>query len=79
MCFSLVGSDTGHKLQVGEFADGWNFTSTNKKDCVSASGNGCDNTLCEADEVFSESVGPDVLVRPSYEVTGHSLEYRHLI
>ena len=82
MCFSLVGSDSGHKLGVDDFAAGWNVAATNKKDCGSASGNACANTLCEADEVFSEAVGPDVLVRPSYEVavfqgvTGHLFDDR---
>ena len=64
VCFSIVGSDTGHKLGVGEFASVWNVAATNKKYCVSASGHACANTLGKADEVVGEAMGPDVLVWP---------------
>ena len=82
MCFSLVGSDSGHKLGVDDFAAGWNVAATNKKDCGSASGNACANTLGKAAEVVGESVGPNFPVRPSYEVavfqevTGHLVDDR---
>ena len=66
MCFSLVGSDTGHKLGVDDFAAVWNVAATNKKDCVSASGHACANTFGEAADIIGESVVPDILVRPSY-------------
>ena len=68
MCFSLVGSDTAHKLCVSDFAASWNVAATNKKDRVSSSGHVCSHTLYEAAEVVNEAVGPYVLVCPLYEV-----------
>ena len=68
VCFSLVGLDTGHKLGVGDLVAGWNVAAKNKKDCVSASGHVCANTLGDVGDVVGEVVGPDVLVRPLYEV-----------
>ena len=69
VCFSLVGSDTGHKSGVGDFAASWNVAATNKKYCVSASGNACAKTLYETAEVVGKAVGPDVLIWPSCEVS----------
>ena len=48
--------------------ENWNVTATNKKNCFSAIGHACANTLFEEVEVVGEAVVPYVLIWPSYEV-----------
>ena len=64
---------------TGDFGAGWNVEATNNNKIVSASGNVCSNTLCEADEVIGEDAGPDVLFWPLYELAIFQVVAGHLV